>query len=221
MHEKMNVLIFLLYSWKTSSLIILLSSLVFDFSSPRKIHQNLIVTIFFLPWAFAFSTIAHFCLSHDKTHWTMSMDNVDLKTCLLRTSNSMITLAFFLCVNRKSLMINLIPYHKFYRALGHLHGPRCKQPLRVGWDCNEEVLWSRILGEWSNMIGYEMGASLTGFTWMSTWQHVLLGEFSEGQVSQATSNPPTNWPLEDSNLRFYLKFYIVFYHVRHTNYCLK
>ena len=31
--------------------------------------------------------------------------------------------------------------------------------IRVGLDYNEEVHRSRILGEWSNMIGYEMGFS--------------------------------------------------------------
>jgi hypothetical protein len=28
-------------------------------------------------------------------------------------------------------------------------------------------------------------------TWMPTWQHFLLGEFSGGQVSWTTSNPRT------------------------------
>ena len=35
-----------------------------------------------------------FCLSHRKTRWIMSMDNVGLKICLLGTSNFMITLTF-------------------------------------------------------------------------------------------------------------------------------
>ena len=38
-----------------------------------------------------------FCLSHRKTRWTMSMDNVGLETCLLGTSNSMATLIFLPC----------------------------------------------------------------------------------------------------------------------------
>ena len=35
-----------------------------------------------------------FCLSHRKTRWTMSLDNVGLKICPLETSNSMVTLTF-------------------------------------------------------------------------------------------------------------------------------
>jgi hypothetical protein len=35
------------------------------------------------------------CLSHRKTRWTMSVDNVGLKIYLLRTSNFMVTLTFF------------------------------------------------------------------------------------------------------------------------------
>jgi hypothetical protein len=31
--------------------------------------------------------------------------------------------------------------------------------LKAGLDCNEEVHRARILGEWSNMIGYIMGFS--------------------------------------------------------------
>ena len=33
---------------------------------------------------------------------------------------------------------------------------------RVGLDYGEELHWSRSLGEWSNMIGYEMGSSERG-----------------------------------------------------------
>ena len=49
-----------------------------------------------LPWAPAFFLLDHlFCLSHYKTHWTMSMNNVDLTTSLLGTSNFIITMTFF------------------------------------------------------------------------------------------------------------------------------
>ena len=34
--------------------------------------------------------------------------------------------------------------------------------LRVSLDCSEEVHRARILGEWSNMIGYIMGSSSSG-----------------------------------------------------------
>ena len=36
-----------------------------------------------------------FCLSHHKTHWTMSLDNVSPKIYMLGTSNSMVTLKDF------------------------------------------------------------------------------------------------------------------------------
>ena len=36
-----------------------------------------------------------FCLSHRKTRWTMSVNYVSLKTCLLGTSTFMVTLIFF------------------------------------------------------------------------------------------------------------------------------
>ena len=36
-----------------------------------------------------------FCLSHGKTCWTLYVDNVGLKICLLGTSNSMVTLKIF------------------------------------------------------------------------------------------------------------------------------
>ena len=50
----------------------------------------------YLPWALAFFLPEHlFCLSHRKTRWTMSMDSVSIKICLLGTLNFMITLTFF------------------------------------------------------------------------------------------------------------------------------
>ena len=72
-----------------------------------------------------------FCLSHCKIRWTMSVDNVGLKIQLLGTSNSMVTLTFFLGVKwsgpRTSSTIN----HIFYRTLGWLLDPWHKQPLII------------------------------------------------------------------------------------------
>jgi hypothetical protein len=65
------------------------------------------------------------------------------------------------------------------------------------------VQWLIILGEWSNMIGYEMGASPTGVymdVHMAT--RFARGVFSEGQVSRATSNPPTR-NLASGGLEFF------------------
>ena len=36
-----------------------------------------------------------FCIFHNKSHRTMSEDNVGLKICLLGTSNFMVALTFF------------------------------------------------------------------------------------------------------------------------------
>ena len=36
----------------------------------------------------------------------------------------------------------------------------CLSYVRAGLDYDEVVQWSRILGEWSNMIGYKLGSSL-------------------------------------------------------------
>ena len=45
------------------------------------------------------------------------MDIVGLKTCLLGTSNSMVTLTFVLGVNQSGCGTNLSSNHRFYRAL--------------------------------------------------------------------------------------------------------
>jgi hypothetical protein len=53
--------------------------------------------------------------------------------------------------------------------------------LRAGSDYGEKVHWSRILGEWSNMIGYGMGSSLTGVSqvFILQWKNALvIGEWS-------------------------------------------
>ena len=82
-------------------------------------------------------------------------------------------------------------------VLGRGGGGRCTtQHLswRAGLDYNgEEVQWSIILREWCNTISYEMSSNWLGFTlwprlirwrtsnmdkkktWLSTWQHFLLG----------------------------------------------
>ena len=68
--------------------------------------------------------------SHHKTHWTMSINNVGLKSCFFGTSNLMITMTFFfLGVNQSGPKTNSIANHKYYMTLRQLHGPWCKQPL--------------------------------------------------------------------------------------------
>ena len=82
---------------KNSSLSILLSSLLFIFSFPIFFFMKTIYNNISLSCTLAFfyqSTL--FSLSHCKTCWTMSMDNIGLKMRLLGTSNTMVTLTFFL-----------------------------------------------------------------------------------------------------------------------------
>jgi hypothetical protein len=67
-----------------------------------------------------------FCLSRCKTNWTMSVDNLGLEICPLGTSNSMVNSYIFFFPWR-----SLTSNRNFYRALKRLHGPWCKQPLRV------------------------------------------------------------------------------------------
>ena len=45
-----------------------------------------------------------FCLSHHKTHWTMSMDNVGLKLRLLGISDFMVSLTLFPLVYTEVIM---------------------------------------------------------------------------------------------------------------------
>ena len=60
-----------------------------------------------------------FCLPHRKTHWTMSVDNIELNICLLGISNVMVTLTFFfLGVNQSGPKMHSVRNHEFYRALG-------------------------------------------------------------------------------------------------------
>ena len=78
---------------KLQSLTILLSS---SFLPPQKNHWSFYSNNICLPWALAsFLLEHHICLPHCKIRWSMSMDDVGLKICLLGTSNSMATLIFF------------------------------------------------------------------------------------------------------------------------------
>ena len=69
-------------------------SLVFIFCSPKYIPLENIITSFLCHGLLPFLLEHLFCLSHRKTCWTMSVNNVRLQICLLRSSNSMITLSF-------------------------------------------------------------------------------------------------------------------------------
>ena len=110
MHQKMNVLIFLQYMPKKGSfekgkkltLTILVSSLIFIFSSqkkPLKIKKQFSAMDPYLP------PQEHlFCLSHRKTRWTMSVENVSHRTCILETWNSIVTVTFVpWCKPKRSL----------------------------------------------------------------------------------------------------------------------
>ena len=64
-----------------------------------------------------------FGLSHRKTHWTMSVDDVGLKICLWGTSNSMVTLTFFPQCRRKWPKTSSTTNRMFYKDLEWLNGP--------------------------------------------------------------------------------------------------
>ena len=72
-------------------------SLVFIFSSPQKsfLIVYIINIISFAMGTCLFQLEHLFCLSHHKTCWSMSVDTISLKICLLETLNFMITLTFF------------------------------------------------------------------------------------------------------------------------------
>ena len=92
----------------------------------KKNHYN----IHFSTMGLYFFLLDHlFCLSHCKTHWSMSTNCVGLKTCLLGTSIYMVTMTFFLGVSRSGLGTSSTTNYFSYKALGWLHGPWCKQPL--------------------------------------------------------------------------------------------
>ena len=82
-------------------------SLVFSCSHvslPHKLfHKNLNLTTFLYHGPMPFFILLNhlFCLSHRKTHWTLSVDNVGLKTCLSGTLNSMVSLTYFPWCNPK------------------------------------------------------------------------------------------------------------------------
>ena len=63
-----------------------------------KNYSKCIITIFLCHVPCIFLPEHLFCLSHCNTRGTMSMDNVGLKTRLLGSSNSMVTLTFFFLV---------------------------------------------------------------------------------------------------------------------------
>ena len=61
----------------------------------KKNHSKFIGRAFLCHGPLPFSSRDHlFCLSHHKTRWTMLVDYVGLKICLLGTSTYMVTLTF-------------------------------------------------------------------------------------------------------------------------------
>jgi hypothetical protein len=70
-------------------------------SPPKKFHSKYVTTIFLCHGPLPFKPYHLFCVSHHKTRWTMSMDYVGLKICLMGTSTSMVTLTIFPWCKRK------------------------------------------------------------------------------------------------------------------------
>ena len=106
-------------------------SLHFSFFHLLFPNKSFIQALIFLCMGPCFCfTKAPFCLSHRKTHWTMTLDNLGLQTCLLGTSNFTLTMTFFSSVQTEVVSWSVsIANHSFYRALGRLHNPWCNQPL--------------------------------------------------------------------------------------------
>ena len=73
------------------------------------------------------------CLSHRRIHWTMSVDNAHLILRLLGNLNLMdhSDIFFFRGINWSGYGTTSTANHRFYKALGRLHGPWCKQPPKL------------------------------------------------------------------------------------------
>jgi hypothetical protein len=105
---------------------------------PNKNSLNFYYYNILMSWAHApalcYQTTS-FASPQRKTRWTMSVDNVGLKICLLETLDFMVTLTFivFLDVIQNGPKTSSTTNHEFYRALGRLHGPWCKRSLSVMW----------------------------------------------------------------------------------------
>ena len=104
----------------------------FILSAPYKISSKFCYNIIYLPWALPFSTRAPFFASPNVglCQWIMSADDVDLRIYLWGHQTPGSHWPFFLGVNWSGPGTSSTTNHKFYRALGRLHGPWCKQPLR-------------------------------------------------------------------------------------------
>ena len=97
----MSVFVFCMYAQKgrfekSLCLIILVSSLLVVFSSPKNVSLKMNYNFYFLVMGPCLFLLEHlFCLSNHKTHWTMSVDNVGLQICNFGISNSVLTLTYF------------------------------------------------------------------------------------------------------------------------------
>ena len=138
MHQKVSVLIILIYVpkrqfGKKSSLTILLFALVFIFSSQTFFYRKFIRTRFLCHGPLLFSTIASLLPPslQKKTHLTMSVGNVGLEYVFWGPWTLWSHWHFFLDVHQSGPGTSSTSIHICYMALGQLHGPWCKQPLRV------------------------------------------------------------------------------------------
>ena len=94
-----------------------------------QIYDNIIS----MPWALAFFLLEHlFCLSHYKTRWSMSVNYVGIKICLLGTSTFMVTSTSFLWCKPKWSHDEFNNQSTLLHGLGTVHDPWCKQPLSPG-----------------------------------------------------------------------------------------
>ena len=95
----------------------------------------------------------HVTISSKKTIYKVSMDNASLDLCLLRTSNSMVTITFSSLVQLKWSRDEVNNQSQIYKALGQLHDPWSKQPLTAHTtanDHNNTSQWLRLRGVYVN-----------------------------------------------------------------------
>ena len=124
-----------------------------------------------------------FCLSHRNTRWTMSVDYVGLKICLLGTSTSMVTLTFFPWCKRSDPWMSSTTNQHSYMALGWLHGPWCKQPLsRINFVCMPHEGWmkngSLFAQKWMKIVAPIIGClhSLLFVSFVSSLSPLCFGQ---------------------------------------------
>ena len=110
--------------WRNLSVTMLLSSLVFIFYSKKICHYKITITIFPLPWALAlFYHSTSFASPTVKFVGPCQLIIQALKYVFWEPQIHGHSNIFFLGVNWSGPRTSSIANHKYYKALGRLHGP--------------------------------------------------------------------------------------------------